>query len=385
MLQRLQHRRAVSGLLSRHPVVAILGARQVGKTTIARQLYGSRKGPKHWFDLEDPRAVARLGDPMLALESLRGLVVLDEVQHRPELFQVLRVLSDRPRTPCRFLILGSASPALLRQGSESLAGRISYYELPGFSAQETGLSGANRLWLRGGFPRSFLADDDAASMKWRRDFVKSFLERDLPQLGMGVPAATLRRFWTMLAHYHGQIWNGSELGRSFGVGDTTVRRYLDQLAGAFMVRSLPPWHENLGKRQVKAPKIYLTDTGLLHYLLDIRNEEQLQSHPKVGASWEGFALSEVTHHLRAEPDECYFWATHAGAELDLLIVRGKQRLGFEFKRTDSPRLTPSMRHALEDLKLDRLWVLHAGKQRFPLSKKVEALGLEELLRSKTFG
>ena len=385
MLRRLRHRRAISALLSQRPVVAILGARQVGKTTIARQLFVSQKGAKSWFDLEDPRTIARLADPMLALEPLRGLVVLDEIQHLPELFRVLRVLADRPRTPCRFLILGSASPSLLRQGSESLAGRISYYELPGFSLEETGPSSAGRLWLRGGFPLSYLADDETTSLKWRRDFVKSFLERDMPQLGIGVPAPTLRRFWTMLAHYHGQIWNGSELGRAFGVGDTTVRRYLDHLAAAFMVRTLPPWHENLGKRQVKAPKVYLTDTGLLHCLLDIRDGDQLESHPKVGASWEGFGLSEVIRRLGAESDECYFWATHSGAELDLLVVRGKQRLGFEFKRTDSPRLTPSMRHAIEDLKLDRLWLLYAGAERFPLSKQVEAIGLAELLRHKTFG
>ena len=384
MLQRRRHRRAIASLVSHRPVVAILGARQVGKTTIARQLFASQKGAKAWFDLEDPRTLARLADPMLALESLRGLVVLDEIQHLPEMFRVLRVLADRPRTPCRFLILGSASPTLLRQGSESLAGRIAYYELPGFPLEETGLSTATRLWLRGGFPLSYLADNESTSLKWRRDFVKGLLEHDMPQLGIGVPAPTLRRFWTMLAHYHGQIWNGSELGRAFGVGDTTVRRYLDHLAGAFMVRSLAPWHENLGKRQVKAPKVYFTDTGLLHYFLDIRDSEQLESHPKVGASWEGFALSEVILRLRAESDECYFWATHAGAELDLLIVRGKERLGFEFKRTDSPRLTSSMRHAIEDLKLNRLWVLYAGKERFSLSKQVEAIGLAELLQSKTF-
>jgi len=384
VLQRRRHRRAIASLVSHRPVVAILGARQVGKTTIARQLFASQKGAKAWFDLEDPRTLARLADPMLALESLRGLVVLDEIQHLPEMFRVLRVLADRPRTPCRFLILGSASPTLLRQGSESLAGRIAYYELPGFTLEETGLSTANRLWLRGGFPLSYLADNESTSLKWRRDFVKGLLEHDMPQLGIGVPAPTLRRFWTMLAHYHGQIWNGSELGRAFGVGDTTVRRYLDHLAGAFMVRSLAPWHENLGKRQVKAPKVYFTDTGLLHYFLDIRDSEQLESHPKVGASWEGFALSEVILRLRAESDECYFWATHAGAELDLLIMRGKERLGFEFKRTDSPRLTPSMRHAIEDLKLNRLWVLYAGKERFSLSKQVEAIGLAELLQSKTF-
>ena len=383
MISRLRHVREVAGLLRRQPVVAILGPRQVGKTTLARQVFAGHRGAKLWFDLEDPRTAARLADPMLAMEPLQGLVVLDEIQHSPDLFRCLRVLADRPGTPCRFLVLGSASPSLLKQSAESLAGRIGYHELPGLSVEEVGTATQARLWLRGGFPRSFLADDEAASLEWRRDFVRTLLERDLPQLGIGVPAPTLRRFWTMLAHYHGQIWNGSELGRAFGVGDTTVRRYLEHLVGAYMVRVLPPWHENLGKRQVKAPKIYLGDVGILHVLLDIRDREQLDNHPKVGASWEGFALDQTVQHLRARPEECYFWATHAGAELDLLVVRGKQRLGFEFKRTDAPTLTPSMRHALHDLRLDRLWVVHAGRNQFPLGQRVEAIGLDDLNRKKT--
>jgi predicted AAA+ superfamily ATPase len=385
MIRRVRHVRQVEALIKRQPVVAILGPRQIGKTTLARQIFASHKGTKAWFDLEDPRTVSRLAEPMLVLEPLKGLVVLDEIQHSPNLFRSLRVLADRPGKPCRFLVLGSASPALLRQGAESLAGRIAYHELFGLSVEETGRDELARLWLRGGFPLAFLAGNEAASLKWRRDFVRSFLERDLPQLGIGVPAPTLRRFWTMLAHYHGQTWNGSELGRAFGVGDTTVRRYLDHLAAAYMVRVLPPWHENLGKRQVRAPKVYLVDSGLLHYFLDIRSREELETHPKVGASWEGFALHETMQHLGAESEECYFWATHAGAELDLLVVRGRRRLGFEFKRTDSPVLTPSMRHALEDLKLDRLWVVHAGREHFPLGRQIEAIGLERLLRKRGLG
>jgi uncharacterized protein len=385
MIRRPWHVREVAQRLRRQPVVAILGPRQVGKTTLARQVFAAHKGSKTWFDLEDPRTAARFADPMLTLEPLRGLAVLDEIQHAPEVFRSLRVLADRPSTPCRFLVLGSASPALLRQSAESLAGRVTYHDLGGFSSDETGLKFIDRLWLRGGFPPSFLASNDTASFEWRRDFVANLLQRDLPQLGIGVPAPVLRRFWTMLAHYHGQTWNGSELGRAFGVGDTTVRRYLDHLAAAFMVRVLQPWHENLSKRQVKAPKVYVADSGLLHQLLDIRDSEQLETHPKIGASWEGFALQEVIRKLGAHADECYFWGTHAGAELDLLVVRGKQRLGFEIKRTDSPTLTPSMRHALHDLKLDRLWVVHAGAGEFPLHERTNAIGLRDLVARKRLG
>jgi predicted AAA+ superfamily ATPase len=385
MIRRIRHVREVAGSLHRQPAVAILGPRQVGKTTLARQVFTAHKGAKTWFDLEDPRTAARFADPMLTLESLRGLVVLDEIQHAPEVFRSLRVLVDRAGIPCRFLVLGSASPALLRQSAESLAGRITYHDLTGFSLDETGLDLLDRLWLRGGFPRAFLAPTDAASFEWRRDFVGNFLERDLPQLGIGVPAPVLRRFWTMLAHYHGQTWNSSELARAFGVGDTTVRRYLDHMAAAFMVRVLQPWHENLGKRQVKAPKVYLADSGLLHQLLDIRDKDQLETHPKVGASWEGFALQETIRKLGAHSDECYFWGTHGGAELDLLIVRGKQRLGFEIKRTDTPVLTPSMRHALHDLKLDHLWVVHAGRDEFPLHERTTAIGLDNLVAHKSLG
>lgn len=374
MIKRGRHLGAIGRLLSRHPVVAILGARQVGKTTLARALVAHRPGPSTVFDLEDPTDVARLGDPVLALERLRGLVVLDEIQRRPEIFPVLRVLVDRPRNPLRFLVLGSGSPALLRQSSESLAGRIAYYELPGLSLDEVGTAQLSTLWLRGGFPRSFLARSGAASLEWRRDFIRTFLERDLPQLGVTISATTLSRFWLMLAHYHGQVWNASEFARAFGVSDTTVRRYLDVLTSTFVVRQLAPWSENLGKRQVKSPKIYLSDSGLLHALLGLGTHQDLEGHPKVGASWEGFMLGVIVQCLGARPEQCYFWATHAGAELDLLVVHGRRRLGFEFKRTTAPALTRSMRSALTDLRLSRLEVIHAGRETFPLAPRVRAVG-----------
>ena len=367
------------GLLSRHRAVAILGARQVGKTTLAQQLLRERKGPTAAFDLENPVDLARLAEPMLTLGSLRGLVMIDEVQRRPELFPVLRVLIDRPRAP-RFLILGSASPDLLRQSSESLAGRIVYHHLEGFSLDETGPKSLPRLWLRGSFPRSFLAPSNRASNEWRRGFVQTFLERDIPQLGFSIPAPTLRRFWAMLAHYHARVWSSAEFARSFGVSDTAVRRYLDLLAGTFVVRLLLPWQENLGKRQVKSPKVYFADSGLLHTLLEIESRQALETHPKLGASWEGFLVSEVIAHLGARPEECYFWATHAGAELDLLVVRGQQRRGFEFKRTDAPTVTPSMKTALEDLRLSHLDVIHAGAETFPMAAQVRAVAARRLLQ-----
>ncbi|HJS75573.1 MAG TPA: ATP-binding protein, partial [Vicinamibacteria bacterium] len=320
----------IEGYLSRYAVVCILGARQVGKTTLARAVADRwRKGPTTRFDLEEPSDRARLQDPMLALRDARGLVVLDEIQRLPEVFPTLRVLADRRRTPARFLILGSASPDLLRQSSESLAGRIIYHELAGFSMAEVGSRRRNQLWLRGGFPRAFLAGTNALSYEWRRSFVRTFLERDLPQLGIQIPAVTLERFWSMVAHYHGQVWNSSEFARSFGVADTTVRRYLDVMTATYVVRQLRPFSENIGKRQVKSPKVYVSDSGLLHVLLNLREFVDLEGHPKVGASWEGFAMDEVLRSLEARAEECFFWATHSGAELDLLVVRGRRRFGFE--------------------------------------------------------
>ena len=376
MLERRQHAGQVRSLLAQFPVVAILGARQVGKTTLAREM--AQEHPARWFDLENPRDAAALSEPQLVLEDIEGLVVIDEVQRLPDLFPLLRVLVDRPGHQHRYLVLGSASPELLKQGSETLAGRIAFHVLEGFDLTETGAGLWRQRWLRGGFPDAFLASGDDASRKWREAFIETFLARDLPALGVGVPAITMRRFWTMLAHWHGQTWNGAEFGRSFGVADTTVRRYLDLLASTYVVRILQPWFENLRKRQVRAPKVYVHDAGLLHALLGVRHLEDLQSHPKVGASFEGFALGQVIRRIGAAPHECYYWATHQGAELDLLVVRGNQRLGYEFKRTSAPRRTRSMTIAKRDLRLDRLDVVWPGKGTWPLDQGIHAVGLVDL-------
>lgn len=350
----------VQDLLEGNPVVAILGARQVGKTTLARELAAQFPGNSVRFDLEDPDDIARLAEPKLALGSLDGLVMIDEVQRRPEIFPVLRVLVDRPGNEARFLVLGSASPDLLQQTSETLAGRIAYHHLRGFVTDETGMESTGKLWFRGGLPRSFLAETDEDSHEWRINFVRTFLERDIPMLGSKISPVTLHRFWRMLAHYHGQVWNSAEFARSFGVAATTVRRYLDLLAGALVVRLIRPWHENIKKRQVKSPKVYIDDPGLLHALLGICTVGDLEAHPKVGASWEGFVFQETLTRLGARAEETFFWATHTGAELDLLIVRGNRRLGFEVKRTTSPKITRSAHSAMDTLGLDRLDIIHAG-------------------------
>ena len=380
IVPRPRHTGAIAHLLEQFPVVGIIGARQVGKTTLARMISAeSAVTPVVAFDLEDPRDRARLADPMLALEPLRGLVVLDEVQQLPDVFRVLRVLADRPDAPARFLVLGSAGPDLLRQGSESLAGRIAYHELPALQLDEIAQDRADMLWLRGGFPRSFLAESDAHSALWRREFVRTFTERDLPQLGIGVPSETMWRFWTMLAHMHGQTLNASALGRSFGVSDATVRRYLDALSSALVVRQLRPWHENLRKRQVKAPKVYVMDTGVLHTLLRLDSAADVQGHPQVGASWEWFAISNVVERLGAHWGvDTHFWGTYAGAEIDLIVMRGNRRLGFEVKRTSAPSVTPSMRIALEDLRLESIDVLHAGRETFPLTERIRAVATHRI-------
>jgi predicted AAA+ superfamily ATPase len=379
MITRARELEVLKRMLGQFPVVGITGARQVGKTTLA-QSYAAQAGEEVVaYDLENPEDRARLSDPMLTLKRHRGLVVIDEIQLLPGLFPVLRVLADRRPRPARFLILGSASPDMLRQGSETLAGRIGFRQLRGFSLSEVGADAHSRLWLRGGFPRSFLARSLQESVRWRQEFTRAFLERDLPQLGIRIQGVTLQRFWSMLAHYHGQTWNASEFARSFGVADTTVRNYLDILTSAMVVRQLPPWHENISKRQVKSPKIYIADSGILHALLNQPTLRDLEGHPKVGASWEGFVLEQVVNHLQARAEECFFWSTYAGAELDLLIIRGRQRIGFEAKRTVSPKVTPSMRQALNDLHLQQIDVIHAGEQTFPLGPKMRAVSFARIL------
>jgi predicted AAA+ superfamily ATPase len=312
------------------------------------------------------------------MEGLHGIVVIDEVQRRPELFPILRVLADRQPRPAQFLILGSASPELLSQSSESLAGRIEVLEMGGFSISEVGSNQLEQLWLRGGFPLSYLAAGDRDSMIWRHQFIRSFFERDLLQFHPGVAPATMMRFAAMLAHYHAQIWNAAELARALGVNESTVRRHLDLMTGLFMIRQLPPWFENLGKRQVKAPKIYIRDSGLLHSLLGITNERDLEHHPKVGASWEGYAIEEALKAL--QPDDAYFWASHQGAEMDLVVFKGGRRIGIECKRVDAPTITPSMRIAMADLKLDEVRVVYPGTKRYPLAEGIEAVPLVDLVK-----
>jgi predicted AAA+ superfamily ATPase len=375
MIIRESLRRRVERALARSPVVALVGARQVGKTTLARSFVAPDS--PNYFDLEDPVSLARLAEPMTALSPLSGLVVIDEIQRSGDLFPVLRVLADRPGAPARFLVLGSASPALPSQSSESLAGRIEVIETGGFGLAETGLEAAETLWLRGGFPRSYLARTQADSRAWRRQFLLALAERDLPQLGMRLAPAAMLRFLSMLAHYHGQIWNAAEPARSLGISESSVRRYLDLLSGSYLVRQLQPWHENIGKRQVKAPKIYWRDSGLLHQLLGVDARSALLAHPKCGASWEGFVMEELIRGL--EPDEACFWATHTGAELDGLFIKQGRRLGIEIKRADAPQLTPSMRHALADLALDLLWVIYPGNRSYALHDKVQVLPLNEAL------
>lgn len=380
MIERKKESEILQGMLKRFPAVGIIGARQVGKTTLARVIADSHEKTVTQFDLEHPEDLARLSDPMLALKDLKGLVIVDEIQRYPDLFPVLRVLVDRPDNQKKFLILGSASPELLRQSSESLAGRIIFHELSGFAIEEVGIDNTSKLWQRGGFPRSYLAGSDTESHEWRRAFIQTFLERDLPQLGINIRSTTMRRFWNMLAHYHGQLWNASEIGRSFGVSDTTVRNYLDILTSALVIKQISPWHENISKRQVKAPKVYISDSGLAHSLLNISTMEDLEGHPKIGASWEGFVLDQVIRILRAEKDECFFWATHAGAELDLLIVRGNIRYGFEVKRTTSPKATRSMHTALSNLQLESIDLIHAGERTFQLSDQIRAVSINRLLQ-----
>jgi hypothetical protein len=358
-----------------HPVVSLLGPRQCGKTTLARMI--AEAEPCVYFDLENPVDIRRLSAPMTALEPLSGLVVIDEVQRKPEIFELLRVLVDRPGNPARFLLLGSASPDLVKKTSESLAGRLGFVDLSGFELREVGVEKRTPLWIRGGFPRSFLAPDNAASMAWREDFIRTFLERDIPQFGITIPAETLRRFWTMVAHYHGQTWNASQFARALGTAENTARRYLDILAGAYMVRVLPPWFENIRKRQVKAPKVYIRDSGIFHALLQLPALQDLQGHPKVGASWEGFALEQVMGVLGTR--HAYYWATHAGTELDLMVMAKGRRYGFEFKYTDAPGRSRSMSGAFRDLNLEHLWVIYPGQQEYALDDKISVIPINTVL------
>jgi uncharacterized protein len=372
LIDRKTDQATLTKLMSVFPVTAILGPRQCGKTTLAGTLAADS-----YFDLENPQDLARLEQPQLALEDLTGLIIIDEIQRLPDLFPLLRYLVDQEKNR-KFVILGSASRDLIRQSSESLAGRIAYFQLGGFRLSDIEPKAVKALWWRGGLPRSFLAASDNESLLWRNQYVTTFLERDIPQLGITIPARTLRRFWTMLSHYHGQIMNYSELGRSFGVSDMTIRKYCDILEGTFMVRILQPWSINIGKRLVKRPKLYLRDSGLFHALLSIETPEQLHASPRFGASWEGFALDCVCRTLGKEDGDLYFWHTHAGAELDLFWQAGGQSWGVEFKYEDAPRLTRSMKTAVEDLKLERLWVVYPGKSAYRLTEKVQALPLADI-------
>jgi len=377
MIKRTDKLNQIKSGFDRSPIVSITGLRQSGKTTLAKDFSSQYQGSCTHFDLEDPRSLARLSEPMTALENLSGLVVIDEVQRLPAIFPVLRVLADRKEKPSYFLLLGSASPILIKEISESLAGRVALLEMDGFNLMEVGRAESKVLWNRGGLPPSFLAGSDTSSLQWRQDFMTLFVERDLPQFGVTFPSAAIRRFWAMLAHYHGQTWNASELAKSFDVSQAIIRKKLDILTGAFAIRQLPAWYENLGKRTVKSPKIYLRDSGLLHALLDLSTFDQLESHPKLGSSWEGFCIEQIlsiTGSLNA-----YFWATHAGAELDLFLLHNGKRIGVEIKYSDGPSTTRSMRQALEDLSLDHLFVVYPGKDDYPLDKNITVTSLPSIL------
>lgn len=376
MIKRTSLLAAIQDRFRTNPVVALLGPRQVGKMTLARNFVESTTGHVDFYDLESPVDMRRLSAPHLVLSAPADWIIIDEIQRKPELFQLLRVLADRPEAKTRFLILGSPSPALVKSVTESLVGRVAFIDVHGFSLPEVGPEELCKLWLRGGFPRAFLAPDSSTSQKWRDDFIRTFLERDIPELGIRVPSETLRRFWMMVSHYHGQVWNGSEFGRALGTTEATARRYLDILAGAYVVRVLPPWFENIGKRQVKSPKIFVRDSGLLHTLLGLDDQRTLFGHPKAGASWEGFALEQILTYTSSQ--NATFWATHAGAELDLLTTLGGKRYGFEFKLSDAPGTTRSMHAAIETLNLEKLFVVYPGDSTYQLAQKIIAAPLAEI-------
>lgn len=374
MIDRTRYLERLTTAIGRSPITALLGPRQVGKTTLARLLAQGR--PTTFFDLESQPDLRRLQNPEMVLSSLEGVVVIDEIQLLPSLFAALRVLVDRPQNRARFLILGSASPTIIKNVSETLAGRVEFIEMAPFGLSEVGVEHWRALWVRGGFPRAFLAESDEDSAAWREGFIRTFLERDVPQLGVAIPATAMRRFWTMLAHYHGQTWNASELGQSMGLSDKTVRSYLDLLTGAFMVRQLQPWHINIGKRQVRAPKIYLRDTGLLHGLLSLPDWSSVLGHPRVGASWEGFAIEQALQVI--QPNDAYFWAVHNGAELDLLFFRRGRRYGIEVKFSEAPDTTRSMQVAMQDLALDHLWIVYPGQHTYPIHEKITVCSIADL-------
>jgi len=382
-IKRQPELKALKTLLKDNPIIAILGPRQCGKTTLSNQFSRLWHSETTAFDLEDARDIQRLDSPFLALEELKGLVIIDEIQRLPNLFTALRVLVDRSKET-KYLILGSASRDLIRQSSESLAGRISYLEIGGFSLEHIRTQHLDRLWIRGGFPRSYLASSEASSYKWRQDFVTTFLEIDIPQLGLKIPAKSLRSFWTMLAHYHGQIFNASEIGRSLGVSQHTAQRYLDLLSGTFMVRQLQPWYYNTKKRLVKRPKIYFRDTGILHTLLSLEEKKDVLSHPKLGASWEGFALEEAIKVLNLKEEEAFFWGVHTGAELDLVFEKKGKLYGIEVKYSQAPLLTPSMRFALKGLSLKHIWVVYPGKEEYLLNRNITVVPLVNLNTALVF-
>lgn len=377
MIIRNSLRNRITNSLESNPITSLLGPRQCGKTTIARTF--ANVSAFSFFDLENPSDYSSLTQsPMLQLESREGLIVLDEVQRVPELFPILRVLADIPSANRKFLILGSASPNLTKGASESLAGRISFIDMSGFSLQDMGQENWQKIWLRGTFPRAYLAKSENESYAWRENYIRTFLERDIPQMGISIPTAALRRFWTMTAHYHGQVWNGSEFARSIGATEPTARKYIDLLTDAYVVRQLQPWHENIKKRQVKSPKVYIRDTGILHTLLNLP-ENKIMSHPKLGSSWEGFIIEQILELTNTR--EAYFWATHAGAELDLLIFKDGRRIGFEIKFSDAPTRTRSMMIAQQDLILDKLYVIYPGNKSYPLDKNIEVIGVSEILET----
>ncbi|HZL11538.1 MAG TPA: ATP-binding protein [Prolixibacteraceae bacterium] len=377
-LFRPEYEAEIRQSIAANPVTAILGPRQCGKTTIARRL-GEEKSSV-FFDLEDPDDFELLkNSAKQVLSQQTGLIVIDEIQRLPELFPLLRVLADQQADVRKFLLLGSASPELMRNSSETLAGRIGFVDLTGFRLDEVGVENLSSLWLRGGFPRSYLAADDQQSYQWRQDFIRTFLERDIALLGFNIPPQTMRRFWMMLAHYHGQIWKASEFARSLGVSEPTVKRYLDILSGAYMVRQVQPWYENLQKRQVKAPKIFIRDSGLLHALLSLQGSE-IQTNMKLGASWEGFVAEQILNQIKTR--DFYYWRTHAGLELDLLVMTNGKRIGFEIKYSETPKVTRSMHQIIEDLKLDQFFIVYQGRHRLVMEDKIQLLPVNDIVNEK---